>query len=163
MHSPSFLELLLKLSLVGAGRAGGLVKITQADSGLKVVAESLQPSIKEILQQRNGKNGHGPGATAQTDFARVLITMNKNPQAALVLAELLLKNDPRDRGLRFLRSLALERTEKIDEAVKLWTELSDEQPPLAAALLNLAEHYETSKEDADKKRAIGLYARYIAL
>src|SRR5260370_42468659 len=60
MHSPSFLELLLKLSLVRRGDAWQLVEITQADSGLEVVAESLQPSIKEILQKRNGKNGHGP-------------------------------------------------------------------------------------------------------
>jgi tetratricopeptide (TPR) repeat protein len=163
MHSPAFREVLLKLILVRRGDAWLLVEIAQADTGLKLVSESLQPAIKEILARRKGENGNKPGATAQTDFARVLITMDKDPKAALELAEVLLKDNPKDRDLRFLKSLAFVKTEKKDEAVKLWTELSDEQPPLAAALLNLAEHYETSKEESDKKKAIDLYVRYIAL
>ena len=161
MHSPAFDDLLLKLSLVRRGEAWQLVEIAQADSRLKIVAESLQPTIREILERRNGKND--PGAMAQTDFARVLITMEKDPPAALELSARLLKNNPKDRDLRFLRSLALMRTEKEDDAVKLWTELSDEPPPLAPALLKLAQHYQTSKEETDKKKALDLYGRYVAL
>lgn len=163
IHSSTLDEVLLKLSLVRRGDAWLLVEIAQADTGLKVISESLQPSIKEILARRKGENGNKPGATAQTDYARVLITMEKDPKRALELAELLLKDNPRDRGLRFLRSLALSRTEKREEAVRLWTELSDERPPLAPALLNLAQHYANSKEEADEKKAIDFYVRYVAL
>lgn len=161
MHSPAFDDVLLKLSLVRRGDGWQVVEIAQADSGLKVVAETLQPSIKGILESRNGKNISG--ATAPTDFTRVLIAMDKAPQAALELSARLLKNNPKDRDLRFLRSLVLMRTEKNDEAVKLWTELSEAEPPLAPAVLKLAQHYQMAKEDADKKKALDLYLRYVAL
>jgi len=55
------------------------------------------------------------------------------------------------------------RTDKRDEAARLWTELSDEQPPLASAVLKLAQHYQTSKEEIEKKKAVELYVRYVAL
>lgn len=153
-------EMLVRLNLLQRAGAWLLADMVQTDTGLRVISEMLLPTISEIREQRSGKKS---GAAGQTDFARVLVASDRDPQNAIKLADRALKNNPKDRGLRYLKSLALVRAKSPEEAVKLWTELSAEPQPLAVAILSLAAHYEHSKEEADRKKAIELYARYLAL
>jgi len=160
MFTEAFADDFLKLVLVKRGDAWVLVEVAEVDTGLKMISENLQPTINEIHDRRNGKQHL---SAAQTEFARVLITMEKNNQAALELVDGLLKANPKNQGLRYLRSLCLSNADKEDEAAKVWTELTEEQPPLAPALRKLALHYAGSKEDAERKKAVDLFKRYISL
>ena len=152
-------EVLVKLSLLRREGVWLLTDIVQTDTGLRVISETLLPTIGEIRERRNGKKQSGAGAT---DFVRLLLKLKRDPQAAIQLADRLLKDNAGDRGLRYLKSLALAQGEKAEEAVKLWTELSEEQSPLAVAVLSLAQHYENSENEAERKKAIEFYERYLA-
>lgn len=160
MFTEAFTDDFLKLVLVKRGDAWVLVEVTEVDTGLKMISENLQPTINEIRDRRNGKQHQ---SAAQTEFARVLITMEKNNQAALDLVDGLLKANPKDQALRYLRSLCLAYADKEDEAAKVWTELTEEQPPLAPALRKLALHYAGSKEVAERTKAVDLFKRYVSL
>ena len=153
-------ELLLKLSLVRREGAWLLAEIVQTDTGLKVIADTLQPTIKEIVERRSG---HKTTQPPEPDFRRVLIAFDTDPKSTIDLANRALKNHPEDQRLRYLKSLALANAERHDETVKLWTELSDAQPPLPIALLSLARHYETSEDVTQQKKAVELYVRYVGL
>jgi tetratricopeptide (TPR) repeat protein len=153
-------EDLLKVSLVKRGNVWLITEIAEVDSGLKMIAENLQPAITEIRDRRNGKQY---GSVGQTEFARVIVTMEKNNEAALSLLDGLLKNNPRNQSLRYLRSLCLSHAGKYDDAAAIWTELVEEQPSVAPAFRKLAAHYATSKEAAERTKGIELYKRYLSL
>ena len=104
MFTEAFADDFLKLVLVKRGDAWVLVEVTEVDTGLKMISENLQPTINEIRDRRNGKQHL---SAAQTEFARALITMEKNNQAALDLVDGLLKANPKNQALRYLRSLCL--------------------------------------------------------
>jgi tetratricopeptide (TPR) repeat protein len=160
MQSQAFGDMLLKVNLVRREGAWLLSEIVQADTGLNIIGEFMQPAIKEIAERRTGKK---PARVGQSDFLRVLLTTDRDPKTAVALADEVLKNNPGDRRLRYLKSLALAKAERVEEAVKLWIDLSDEKPPQAPALFSLAEHFGSAEEAADQKKAIELYIRYLAL
>jgi len=159
MRSAYFGDLVIKLSLVRRAEGWMLREILELDTGLRVLSENLEPAIQQIRSRRLGKQS----AMFQSGFARLLMTIDQNPQAAVEMADRLLKENPKDASLRYLKSLALLTNEKSNEAVAIWIELSEERPPFAQALRKLAEHYEISKEESDHKKALDLYTQYLSL
>lgn len=157
---PSYDGGLLKLSFVQRNDAWLLTELLQADVDFHVIAEILQPTIKSILDRRS--NATAPRSTSA--FIRVLLAMNKDPKAAIPIADRALKDDPKNQGLRHLKALALAQVEeKQADAIRLWEELANEKEPLAAALLNLAREH-VDPDDAEKtKQAIAFYLRYSEL
>lgn len=151
-------EMLLKLRFVRRNDAWHLVEVLQSDSALSIVGETLQPALLKIEKARVGEKAP---AIALSDFVRLLFVLNKDPAKGARLADELLKANPGDKGLRLLKGFALLNGEKTEEAVKVLTELSNEG--FAPALHRLANHYNDLEEEADVKKAIELYERYIAL
>ncbi|HEX6187168.1 MAG TPA: transglutaminase domain-containing protein [Pyrinomonadaceae bacterium] len=158
MHSANFQESLLKFLMVRQEDGWMLREILDVDTGLRTIAENLEPAIYELRGRRSGQQQR---AMFQTDFARVMVLIEQNAQASLDLADRLLKQKPKDAPLRYLKSVALAALEKDEEAAKIWIELSEEDPPFAQALRKLAEHYEASETESDRKKAGDLYQRYI--
>lgn len=153
-------DLLLKFQLYRQDEAWHLIDILQADSDLRIVSETLRPFIKAIEDRRAGRK---PSTAMTTDFVRILLLFQTNAPKAIEVAENALKGDPSNRSLRYLKALGLLSAEKGDEGLKLLTELSNEQPPFAPALYQLADLYDSSEDEAEKKQAAGLYQRYLAL
>lgn len=153
-------ESLVKISLVRRDGPWLITEITVPDTALRFMAEYLQPSIRDVLERRNGQKKN---SDRTSDFLRVLLAINHDPNEAIRVADEALKSNPKDPRLRYLKSLALSGAERSEEAVKLWTELSEEKPPLAQAVLSLAQYYRNTKEEADRKKAVELYARYFEL
>jgi tetratricopeptide (TPR) repeat protein len=63
--------------------------------------------------------------------------------------------------MRHLKALCLQELDRVDEAVKLWTELSEDNPGFAPTLLDLAQ-YTAASRDNGAHRAIQMYERYAA-
>ncbi|MCI0487105.1 MAG: tetratricopeptide repeat protein, partial [Blastocatellia bacterium] len=160
IYPSDFSELLIKIRFVRVGDAWMLADMIQTDTGLHIISDNMRPAIRNILEGRSGKQTEKEYLTAS---AKILIAMNEDATVALELADLALKDDPKNRDLRYLRSLALSQAERDDEAAALWAELSDEEPPLAIAVLKLAEHYSAKEEEAEWKKAIESYERYLKL
>jgi tetratricopeptide (TPR) repeat protein len=154
-----YTEDLLRLTLVKRGEPWTLVEVLEVDTGLKMVSENLQPTINDLRAHRSGNQSPG---VAQTDFARVVILMQKNNQTALSLVEKLLKDQPQNQSLRYLQSLCLTNLGKHDEATKIWAALSETQPPIAPALRRLGEHYLAAEKDDERKKAVDPLKRYIS-
>jgi len=149
----------LKLTLVKRGSAWMVAEVTEIDSGLKLIAENLQPTLTEIRDRRSGKQ---TASVTQTDFARVVIAMQRNYKDALTLVDKLLRDNPKSEGLRYLRSLCLAADDRNDEAAKIWVELIGGDSPVVPALQKLAQHYSDSRDEAEKKQALELYQRYLS-
>lgn len=158
MHSANFQESLLKFLMVRHEGAWMLREILEVDTGLRMIAENLEPTIYELRGRRSGQQQR---AMFQTDFARVMVLLEQNPQASLDLADRLLKQKPKDAPLRYLKSVALVALERDEEAAKIWLELTQEDPPFAQALRSLAEHYQASEGESDRKKAGEFYQRYV--
>ncbi len=153
-------DLFLKFQLYRQDKAWHLLDILQADTDLRIVSETLRPFIQAIQDRRAGRK---PSMAVTSDFVRVVLLIETNPSKAIEIAESALKANPSDRGFRFLKALGLLSAEKRDEGLKLLTELSNEEPPFATALYQLAEIYNSSEDEAEKKQAAGFYQRYLAL
>ena len=151
-------ELLLKLRLVRRHDIWHLVEISQSDSALATVAETLRPVWRAIEKARVGETVSAAGLS---DFVRLLFVLDKDPAKAERLADDLLKANSQDTGLRLLKGIALLDQEKVPEAEKVLGELSNEG--FAPALYRLASYFNDSKEQPDSKKAIALYERYVAL
>jgi tetratricopeptide (TPR) repeat protein len=158
MHSANFRESLLKFLMVRHEGAWMLREILEVDTGLRMIAENLEPTIYELRGRRSGQQQR---AMFQTDFARVMVLLEQNPKASLDLADRLLKQKPKDAPLRYLKSVALVTLERDEEAAKIWLELSQEDPPFAQALRRLAEHYQAQEGESDRKKAGEFYQRYV--
>ncbi len=153
-------EMLVKLQLARRGGRWVLIEVSAVETGYHLIKESLRPALDAISARRDGK----PSVTAYSDHQRAFALLAMyDTKGALGVAEEVLKKQPDDRVLLNVKALCLSRTNKIDEAVKLWTQLSQAEPPLASAVYNLATHYESSKEADEQKRAVELYRRYITL
>ncbi|MGH9428259.1 MAG: transglutaminase domain-containing protein, partial [Terriglobia bacterium] len=152
-----FDELLVKFSLVNRNGAWFLTEILQTDTDLHIISETLQPTIKTILDRRNNKSARGQSSSA---FLRVLLVLEKDPKAAVAIADRALKDDPKNRGVRHAKALALARNEKEEDAIQLWEELAGEAKPFAPALLSLARQYAPAEDKAKQKLAIEFYTRY---
>ena len=150
-------NLLIKFSFVRRNGAWFLTEILQTDNGLHIISETLQPSLKAILERRNNKSARTP---SYTEFVRVLLAMQKDAKAAIAIADRALQNDPKNRGLRHLKALALVHDEKQDDAIQIWKELSNEATPFAPALLNLGYQYDQPQDTEKQKLAVEFFTRY---
>lgn len=157
---PSYQDVLLKLYFVRRNDAWFLTEILLTDEDYHIIAETLQPTIRTMLNRRSNKSTRSPG---NSDFVRVLLAMPKDPKAAIAIANRALKDDPKNQGFRHLKALAFEQDEKPEDAVRLWQELTADTKPFAPSLLKLAEHYAAQEDLEKKKLAIEFYNRYAAL
>jgi transglutaminase-like putative cysteine protease/Tfp pilus assembly protein PilF len=153
---PGLGESLVKLTFLHRNGAWFLTEILQTDTDLHIISETLQPTIKTILERRKNKSARGQGTS---EFVRVLLVMQRDPKASVAIADQALKDDPKNQGLRHLKALALARNEKEEDAIRLWQELAGEAKPFAPALLSLARQYDTD-DAAKKKLAVEFYIRY---
>jgi tetratricopeptide (TPR) repeat protein len=153
--NPNDDNLLMKLMLTERNGAWVLTEIVQAETYLHLISETLRPAIKTILDRRQNKLAR---AQSTSEFVRVLLLTQSDAKAAVALADRFLKDDPKNRGLRHLKAIALAGSEKEAEAIKLWTELAGEEPTFAPALLSLARQYAAAEDK--QKLAIEFYTRY---
>lgn len=149
--------LLLKLSLVRRNGGWFLTEILQADTDLHVISEILQPTFRTIVDRRKNNAARSQGTS---EFVRVLLVGQRDPKASIVIADRALKEDPKNRGLRHLKALALSRSENQEEAIQLWKELASESKPFAPAFLYLARQHDDSEDKTKTKLAIEFYTRY---
>ena len=153
-------DYLLKFRFVRRNGAWFLTELLQADSDLHTVSEALHPAISTILARRNNKTARGQSSS---EFVRALILTQKDPTAAVAIVDGALKEDPKSRGLRHLKALALVKGDKDAEAIQLWNEMAAEVNPFAPALLSLARQYEHAEEKEKQKLAIEFFSRYALL
>lgn len=151
-------EMLVKFRFVRRNDVWHLVEVLQTDSGFAFVSEIFRPTISTIEKTRAGEK---PPALMMSDFVRVLLLLDHDSAKALRLADELLKANPKDRGLRYLRALALIEQEKAEEGMKLLSELSDENH--GPAVYRLAGYLLDSEDEKDSQRALELYQRYTTL
>jgi tetratricopeptide (TPR) repeat protein len=154
---PGLGDSLVKLTFLQRNGAWFLSEMIQADTDLHIISETLQPTIKTILERRKNKSARGQGSS---EFVRILLIMQKDPKAAVTIADRALKDEPKNQGLRHLKALALARNEQEEDAIRLWEELAGEAKPFAPALLSVARQYESTEDAVRKKLAIEFYTRY---
>jgi len=135
-----------------------LVDFVQADNGYAVFTETMRATISAIEKVRKGE---APPPTVISDFARLLTLVDDESEQAVPVANELLKSNPKDQGLRFMKALALLQSEKPEEGVSLLTELSNENH--VPAIFRLASEFADSEEEADQKKSLELYERYTKL
>src|ERR1044071_4734500 len=120
-----------------------IVDVIDPQADFHIASERLRSMIRAIVASRDGKQKIRSG---YSDPERALMMMNgEDTESALGIVEQALKLEPDSRTLRSLKATCLAANEEEDEAVKLWTQLSSEEPPLAAALFSLASHYAVSQ------------------
>jgi tetratricopeptide (TPR) repeat protein len=149
---------LLKLRLVRRNDLWYLVEIEQSDTDLSTASDTLQTTIGMIEKVRGGQKASPAGFT---DFARVLLLMDNDAAKAIAFADNALKAKPADKGLRFLKALALFRADKSDDARKVLRELSDEN--YAPAIRKLATQLGDAEDEPTRKEVVGLWERYTSL
>lgn len=152
-----FYEALLRLRLTKSQGAWTISEVTYADSGYRVIEETIRPIYAIIQARRIGKQGPLSYLSPTT---RALLIIGDLP-AALETVEQALKDDPSNRTLRNLKAQCLYGLKRTDDAVKLYAELCEENPPFAPAMRDLATHYEADEPSRDK--AIKLFERYAEL
>ncbi len=151
-------EMLVKFRFLRRNDAWYLIEVVQADTGFAFASEILRPAIHAIEKTRAGEKAP---ALVMSDFVRVLLLLDQDSAKALRIADELLKTNPKDRGLRYLRALALLAEEKSDDGMKLLSELSDEGH--GPAVYRLAGYLLDSEDENDSQRALELYQRYTAI
>jgi tetratricopeptide (TPR) repeat protein len=151
-------EMLVKFRFVRRNGDWYLVEMMQADNGFAFASEILRPTISTIEKTRAGEKAPAIGLS---DFSRVILLLERDSAKAVRVADELLKPNPQDRGLRYLKALALLAQDKDEEAVKLLSELSDEGH--GPAVYRLANYLSDSEEEKDTQRSLQLYQRYTTL
>jgi tetratricopeptide (TPR) repeat protein len=136
-----------------------LAEVIQGDDSYYVAAETLRPTIEIIEKSRAGQK---PPPVGLSDFARVMLLMQSDSPKTISVVDGMLKNKPKDQGLRFLKAAFLLRQEngKAD-GVKLLQELSDEK--FAPAVLRLARHFSLSDDKTVYRQAVAVYEQYTKL
>jgi Flp pilus assembly protein TadD len=155
------LETRLKFRFVRRNDAWYHVELTQVDGAFDFVAEIFRPVVSNIERARAGEK---TPATLMTDYGRVSLLLNTDNAKALRVADELLKKNPKDRGLRYLKAVALfedEKEEKRDEGMKLLSELADEGH--GPAVYRLAVYLVDSDDEKEMERARELYQRYTTI
>jgi Flp pilus assembly protein TadD len=152
------IELLLKLRFVRRNDVWNLVDFVQADNGYAIFTETMRPTISAIEKIRKGEP---PPPTVLSDFARLLTLVQNESEQAVTVANELLKSNPKDQGLRYLKALALLGGEKTDDGVSLLTELSNEN--YVPAVFQLASHYHAPEDEGEMTKSRELYERYTTL
>lgn len=151
-------ETLLKFRFVRRNDVWYLIELTQVDSGFEFVGEVFRPAISTIERARAGEKAPG---MIMTDFGRVSLLLNGDSAKALRVADEVLKAKPTDRGLRYLKGLALFAQEKTEDAVKLLSELADEN--FGPAVYRLAGYLINSEDEKEAQRGLELYQRYTTI
>ena len=149
---------LLKLRLVRRNDLWSLVEVQKSDFGLNTVADTLQTTIETIGKVRAGQKA---SRASLTDFARVLLLTDDNPDKAIAVADKALATNPKDKGLRFLKALALTFPNYKDEATKILRELSAED--YAPASFKLASVLSVAEDEASQKETVKEWEHYTSL
>ena len=151
-------ETLLKFRFVRRNGAWYLVELTDVDGAFDFVAETFRPVVSNIERARAGEKAP---AMLMTDYGRVSLLLNVDSAKALRVVDGLLKANPKDRGLRFLKASALVEEEKWDEGMTLLSELADEGH--GPAVYRLAGYLVDSDDEKDTQKALELYRRYTTI
>ena len=151
---------LLKFRFLRRNGAWFLTELHQIDSDLRIIFETLQPTIATIISRRNNNSTR---VRSDSAYVRALVSMQRDPKTGVAAVDRALKEDPKNRGLRHLKALASIQSDKTDEAIQVWMELASEANPFAPALLGLARQYEFAEEKEKQKLATEFYIRYGAL
>lgn len=149
---------LLKLRFVRRNELWSLVEVQNSDTALKTVSDTLQTTIASIEKVRAGQKAAPAGLT---DFARVLLLMKDNPEKAVAVADKALALNPKDKGLRFLRALALPVADHSEESTKILRELSAED--YAPAIYKLASFQSVAEDEPTQKEAVKSWEHYTSL
>lgn len=153
--SPS--DLMLKLRLVRRNELWYLVDILQADTAYYLASETLKPTIATIEKNRAGQKAPAVGLS---DFVRVLLLINSNSDKSVAVADNALKAKPDDKGLLFLKAIALLKAEdRTAEGLELLRKLSDQD--FTPAIYRLAGELGSIENEKQNERAA--YERYTAL
>ena len=152
------IEIMLKARFLRRDDVWHLVDLVQADNGYVSFTETIRPAISAIEKVRKGEK---PPPTVMSDFSRLLALVDAESEKAVPVADELLKSNPKDEGLRYLKALALLNAEKLEDGVSLLTELSNEN--YAPAVLRLARHYRDSDDEAERTKSRELFERYSTL
>jgi len=152
-------DLMLKLRLVRRNGLWHLIEVLQTDTAYNVVSETLRPTIATIEKARAGQKVSPAGLT---DFVRVLMLMNNNSAKTISVVDNALKAKPDDKGLQFLKALALTRNDKSkSDGLKLLRELGNQG--FAPAVYRLATELSSSENEDENKLALPVYERYVSL
>ncbi len=151
-------EVLLKLRFMRRNDLWSLVEVQQSDTGLNTVSDTLQTTITGIEKIRAGQKAPPSGLS---DFARVLVLMERNAAKAITFADNALKAKSADKGLRLLKALALFRVDREPDAVKLLRELSNED--YAPAIYTLGSQLSDVEDEPVQKENVKLWERYTSL
>lgn len=149
---------LLKLKLVRRNDLWSLVEVQKSDTGLYTVADTFQTTIASIEKVRAGQKA---SRASSTDFARVLLLMRDNREKAIAVADKALANNPKDKGLRYLKAEALSFPNYSEETSKILRELSAED--YAPAVFKLASILRASDDEASQKEAVKTWEHYTSL
>ena len=154
-----FSEMLLRLQFVRRNDIWYLGEIEQADDSYHVAAETLRPTIEIIQKARAGEKTPPLGLS---DFVRVLTLVQKQSPKTIAVVDGILKDKPRDQGLRFMKALVLlEKEDSEADGVKLLQELAGEN--FAPAVLSLARQFAMSEDKSVYKQALAVFERYTQL
>ncbi|HEU4508771.1 MAG TPA: transglutaminase domain-containing protein [Pyrinomonadaceae bacterium] len=152
-------DMMLRLQLIRRNDVWYLKEVIQADDSYHVAAETLRPSIDLIQKARAGEKTPPLGVA---DFVRVLTLVQNESQKTIAVVDGMLKNKPKDSGLRFLKALAqLNDEEREADGVRMLHELAGEN--FAPAVLRLGRHYNWSDDKEETKKSIAFYERYMQL
>jgi Flp pilus assembly protein TadD len=155
-------DMLVKFRFLRRNEVWYLVDIVQADTGFAVAGEVFPPAVAAIEKSRAGQKTTG---WLMSDFVRVLLLLDRDTVKAAAVADQLLKSNPKDRGLRYLKARALLSGDTSPQGVKLLTELADEGH--APAVIQLARYLSglhiTDKQEKTAQQALEFYQRYTTL
>ena len=151
---------LFKFFLEKGQNSWHLVEIVNTDTGFHVISESLKPAIQAIKATRAGQK---PKVILGSDFVRAQLLSQSNPKKAIEFLDRALKEDPTNQDLMFLKASAFISAEQREDGLKLLTQLSSSQPAYAPAIYSLASWLRGSENEEEKKSALDLYKRYVAL
>lgn len=151
------IEMLVKFRFVRRNDVWYLVEMVQGNTGLAFAAEIFHPAAAAIEKTRAGEK---IPTIVMSDFVRVLLLLERDSAKALRVADELLKTNPKDRGLRYLKSLALLAEEKREDGMKLLSEVAGEgHGPAVYRLAYLLD----SDDEQEAQRGLELYQRYTTL
>ncbi len=156
-------NVLVKMRLMRLGKVWYLTEILQVDTDLSIVAETMRPALQTIEDRRAGRK---PRLTGTSDFVRVLLMLDKDAGKAVELADRLLKDNAGNQRILYVKALALIANETTaDEGEKLLGQLAAEsvRKPFIPAVYRLATRFNHSEDEVERKTAVQMFERYVAL
>lgn len=157
----TFSNLLIRMDFIKHNNEWYLAEVEQTDNGVPTIHETVMPYIEHIEEARSGKKSARPLAS---NLTRVIIISTKEPAKAIEFIEGLPAAEKASQRMRFLKATAYLRATKVDEGIKLLTELSTEQPAYPPALKQLAiirTSYEKYKDTESAIKLLNAYAELV--